>query len=305
MPINPLPPLNSLVAFEATARSGSFTAAGLELNVTQGAISRQIRLLEDYLKQELFSREQRQIQLTTIGRSYYKEVEMALGGLSEATLNVLDSDREDHITVATTSAMASFWLIPRYGDFQNQNPNINIRIITAESRSQIRNSEYDIGLFYSRVPPDDADSIALFSEQVFPVCSPEYLEKFPDCSDHDKLCEARMLNLEIDTKEWMDWREWLTACNLPAKSKRGSSINMTSYPLIIQAALNGQGVALAWSNLVDSYLNSGLLVQPVTDTLATAANFYMISPLGNRPLKPGAEAFRQWLLESATAHISN
>lgn len=295
MRMKPLPPLNSLVAFEAAARYLSFTQAAAELNVTQGAISRQIKHLEDYLGRALFIRDKRSLILTPTGNEYYQSIEPALLSISATTSNIIQWQGEQQVTVMTTNAMASFWLLPRFSEFQAAHPEIDLRILAVDSIRGIRNSEFDIALFYCRTPPQGLDATPLFSETVFPVCSPRYLQQHPEIADPNKISHGTLLSLDI-SEDWVTWSDWFRQTNITPTAGTGRKLNINNYLLVIQAALNGQGLALGWSNLVDDYLASGLLVCPVDLTMKTQSQFYMLQPPQIFRQKKGVECFRKWLV---------
>jgi len=293
MRIKPLPPLKSLVAFEAAARHLSFTQAADELCVTQGAISRQILLLEDYLGRALFIRDKRTLCLTPTGAEYYDRVQESLMLLASATGDIVQWKGKQQVTVVTTNAMASYWLLPRLSSFQDSNPNIDVRILAVDSLSQVHQHEFDIALYYCRTPPKDFQVTPLFSETVFPVCSPAYLARNPEIADAENLHKGTLLSLEA-SEEWVNWQDLFRACDLPLPSDNTRRMNINNYPLVMQAAVNGQGIALAWSILVDDYLNSGVLVAPVEKTLSSTSHFYMLEPQHGSQ-KKGVECFRQWM----------
>lgn len=295
MRIKPLPPLNSLVAFEAAARYLSFTQAAEELNVTQGAISRQIKHLEDYLGRALFIRSKRSLVLTPTGNEYYQSIEPALLSISATTGNIIQWKGDQQVTVFISNAMASFWLFPRFNEFQAANPQVDLRILAVDSIRGVRNSEFDIALFYSRTPPQEFDATPLFSETVFPVCSPSYLQKHPEISDPHQLSNGTLLSLDIN-EDWVTWADWFKQSNITPAVGTGRKLNINNYLLVIQAALNGQGLALGWSNLVDDYLASGLLVCPIDLTMKTQSQFYMLQPPQVSRPKKGVECFRKWLI---------
>lgn len=299
MRIKPLPPLKSLVAFEAAARHLSFTQAAEELCVTQGAISRQILLLEDFLGCPLFIRDKRALSLTATGLEYFERVQESLMLLAGATSEIVQWKGKQRLTVVTTNAMASFWLLPRFNDFQEQHPDIEIRILAVDSLAHLHQYEFDLALFYCRTPPTDMHVTPLFSETVFPVCSPAYLEKHPGLQQAEHLSKGTLLSLEA-SENWVTWQDWFQECGLPPLPEQTRRINMNNYPLVIQAALNGQGIALAWKILVDDYLDSGLLVPPVDQALVTTSQFYMLEPM-TASSKQGVDLFRQWLLTQVSS----
>ena len=276
MRIKPLPPLNSLVAFEAAARHLSFTRAAEEISVTQGAVSRQIRLLEGFLGVQLFARDTRNLRMTSTGAQYYETVRNSLHEISQSTNEILQQSRDEQITVITSYAMASFWLLPRYSEFQEQYPNVDLRIVSVNSFSDVSHFEYDLALFFRAVPPKDLEVTPLFGEKAFPVCSPKYLERNPSLADPNNLAQATLLTLE-ENEDWVRWRDWFEESDLelPDNIRR---IQMNNYPLLIQAALNGQGFALGWERLVDDYLESGLLTRPIAFEVSTTSQFYLMRP---------------------------
>ena len=296
MKIKPLPPLNSLVAFEAASRHLSFTRAAEELSVTQGAVSRQIRQLEEYLGVALFVRDTRNLRMTDSAAHYYETVRTALKEISGATADILQRDNHEQVTVITSYAMASFWLLPRYQEFQAEYPDVDLRIVSVNSFSDAVSFEYDLALFFRATPPHDLESTALFGEKAFPVCSPLYLEKNPLLEDPKNLSQATLLTLE-ESEDWVRWRDWFTQNQLEMGGSN-RRILMNNYPLLIQAALNGQGLALGWERLVDDYLDSGLLVRPVPMELSTTSQFYLMKPKSKRPVKQGAELFSKWLMQA-------
>ncbi|WP_290649961.1 LysR substrate-binding domain-containing protein [Aquisalimonas sp.] len=298
MRIRPLPPLNSLVVFEAVARHLSVTKAADELRVTQGAISRQVRHLEAYLETALFTRKKKRLQLTATGLSYYKTVRPLLLTLSDATAEITQARDDEPITVVTTNAMASFWLLPKYQAFQELYPDINLRILAVDSQQDIHQSEFDLALFYRRELPRTLRSTPLFEEQLFPVCSPTFLARHPELQELSDLSRVKLLSLDVND-EWFGWPDWFAEFGIPYDGKTLQQLNMNNYLLVVQAALNGQGVALAWKHLVDDYLNSGLLVAPFSARFKTPSQFYLLEP--ERRPKPGVDRFRQWLLQTVNS----
>ncbi|KLV06856.1 LysR substrate-binding domain-containing protein [Photobacterium ganghwense] len=295
MKIKPLPPLNSLIAFEASARHLSFTMAADELNVTQGAISRQIRQLEEYLGKAMFTRANRSIHLTPTGLQYYHSISQSLMDIAQVTGDVKKWQGDQKITVATTNAMAALWLLPKVAEFQNDHEDIDLRILASDNILDLRRLDCDIALFYCRTPPAEMKVTTLFSEEVFPVCSPTYLEKIGHPTEHENVFNKTLLYLEESQRDWINWEEWFQSVGLPHYTPR-NRVNINNYPMLLQAAINGQGIALAWGSLVDDYLQSGALVRPVEHVLSTPSNFSMLEPLGRGVIPSSVKLFREWLL---------
>ncbi|MCF7202362.1 LysR substrate-binding domain-containing protein [Pseudomonas oligotrophica] len=295
MKIQPLPPLNSLVAFEAAARNLSFTLAAKELNVTQGAVSRQIRLLEDYLGKSLFERTTREIHLTATGNQYYATVKDSLLQLAQATGEIRHWHGAQQVTVVTSTAMASLWLLPRVAEFQRENEEIDLRIIAYDHVRDFSRLDCDLALYYCRTPPKDMRATPLFTEEVFPVCSPAYLAKHPELHGLRDLAQSTWLWLEDPQSDWIGWPEWFQRLGHKPLEPR-HRININSYSMLIQSALIGQGVALAWSNLVDNHLQTGALVRPIDDCLHTEAQFCLLEPTGRSSNRQSVSRFRNWLM---------
>ncbi|ENW48626.1 hypothetical protein F917_02498 [Acinetobacter baumannii NIPH 67] len=302
MKIKPLPPMNSLIVFEAAARHLSFTKAANELNVTQGAISRQIRQLEEYLGKELFLRVNRNISLTPTGMQYYQTIYSALLDVAKATAEIKKWQGEHQITVATTNAMAALWLLPKVAAFQQNNEGVDLRILTTENISDLHKMDFDLALFYCRIPPAEMRVTTLFPEEVFPVCSPNYLAQFKEDSSPEEIFGKALLYLDDSQKDWITWTEWFEAVNYPVVKPK-NRVNINNYPMLLQAAINGQGVALAWGSLVDDYLQSGALVRPVETVLRTQANFSMLEPADRGVIPSSVKQFRSWLLDQLPGQV--
>lgn len=299
MRIKPLPPLNSLVAFEAAARNLSFTAAAAELCVTQGAVSRHVRQLEDYLGKSLFVRRNRVVELSANGVEYYHTVRASLQDISQATAGILEWRGQRQVTVATTTAMASLWLLPRLPAFQRHHEEVDIRVLASDRAYDLRNPEFDLALLYLPAPPEDMRATPLFVEEVFPVCSPGYRETSGAMDTAEALFSNTLLYLDDGQPGWCDWPSWFRQVGLGAVKPR-HRININNYPMLVQAAINGQGIALAWRHLVDNYLEQGMLVRPVETVLKTSAHFYLLEPLDRGRIKIGVRVFRDWLLDTVT-----
>lgn len=302
MKIKPLPPMNSLIVFEAAARHLSFTKAADELTVTQGAISRQIRQLEEYLGKELFTRSNRNISLTPTGLQYYQTIYSSLLNVAQATAEIKKWQGEHQITVATTNAMAALWLLPKVASFQQNNEGIDLRILTTEDILDLYKMDFDIALFYCRTAPEKMKITTLFPEEVFPVCSPSYLAQFNAESSPEDILGKALLYLDDSQKDWITWAEWFEAVNYPVVKPK-NRVNINNYPMLLQAAINGQGVALAWGSLIDDYLRAGTLIRPVDAVLRTQANFCMLEPAERGIIPSSVKHFRNWLLDQLPVQI--
>lgn len=296
MKFHTLPPLNSLVAFESAARHLSFTLAAQELCVTQGAVSRQVHLLEDYLGKSLFERTTRSMSLSPTGNLYYAVVRESLLQVAGATSEIRHWRGAQQVTIATSTAIAALWLLPRVGEFQRNNEDLDLRIIASDHVKDYTRLDCDLALYYCRTRPQGMHVTPLFTEEVFPVCSPDYLTRHPELQGIEHFTGCTLLRLDDPQSDWIGWSEWFQRLGHTMVEPR-HRININSYSMLLQSAASGQGIALAWSNLVGNYLQTGALVRPVAATLNTDGQFCLLEP-NNRPAtRQGVKRFRSWLLE--------
>ena len=208
---------------------------------------------------------------------------------------MLQAKDDKQITIITSNAMASFWLLPRIPEFQKLHPDIDLRILSVDSMKGLRESEFDVALFYFNQAPSEFEATPLFSETVYPVCSTAYQQQHPAISQAQDLRHGTLLSLDVD-EGWVGWPEWFRESAVAYQAEDYRCLKFNSYPLLIQAALNGHGLALAWEYLVDDYIASGLLVKPLAQQLATHSQFYMLQPHTTYHAKQEVQHFKEWLL---------
>lgn len=209
MQIEPLPPLNTLVAFECVPRYCSFSRAADELNLTQSAISRQIIQLEEMLGCKLFQRAQRKTTLTPRGETYAQQVRKLLGDISQSTAEVMGWNGLPQVTLACTSAMSGLWLSSRLSSLRQLLPDLQIRMKISDSFSDLKSSEFDLAIFYLREPPPGYHVQALFDEVCYPMCSPEFLKRLPPDASAADLLEQTLLIQDDPQREWTGWHDWV------------------------------------------------------------------------------------------------
>jgi len=292
----PLPPLQTLRAFESAARLSSFTRAADELAVTQGAISRQVRQLEERLGATLFLRADRGVRLTASGIRYDAAVREALQGMARATAELTSGRDTRPITVGATSAMASLWLMPRLTGFQRREPELDIRVLASDRDHDRAGDEVDLQIEYARRLLTGTGVRRLFDEDILPVCSPEYLSRRPAPEQPSDLLRETLLDLEDDHPDWMGWGEWFDAAGSGGGSRR-QPVRINNYPALLQAAVAGQGIALGWRHLVDDFLEAGSLIPALATRVRGPGAFFVTSA---HPLKPASPAARlmEWLVAS-------
>lgn len=287
-----LPSLNGLRAFEAAARHLSFTRAASELNVTQTAISHQIKRLEDELGLRLFVRQNRALALTPQARDYLPLVRAAFDDLRLATERLVRKDNGKVLTVSTIASLAAKWLLPRLTAFQEAHPGIDVRITTSMGLVDFRKDDVDAAIRYGRGHWPGVRAEWLMADEVFPVCSPTLLQGDRPLRCPEDLAHHTLLQASGGYDD--DWRLWLTAAGLPVEISRQSSLSFDLMFMTVQAAIDGLGVAVGRTSYVQDDIAKGRLVVPFKMALPTDAGFYLVTPEG-RTDSPKLKAFRQWL----------
>ena len=292
-----LPPMNSLVTFEAAARHLSFTAAGRELLVSREAVSRQIRLLEDHLGVKLFARLYRALELTEAGRELQSVVGESLENIARTAASLQRAGRPSKIAVTATIAIASFWLTPRLPGFRAAHPDTGIRVIVSDAPVALVAESFDVGLRYGDGNWPGHKATRLFDVHSYPVCSPGYLKDAAPIEAPADLLEHTLLNLDGTAHSLEDWDWWLVESGvyMPASYR---TLGFDSYANVIQAALDGQGIALGYSGIVDDLVLRGDLVRPTGSALGKGCAVYLIVPTGVS-LAPMAQDFFDWVLAEA------
>lgn len=288
-----LPSLNGLRAFEAAARHLSFTLAASELNVTQTAISHQIRRLEEELGIRLFIRQNRALALTPEARDYLPGVRAAFNDLRLATDRLLRKEDDKVLTVSTLASLAAKWLLPRLTDFQEQHPGIDVRITTSTSLVDFQRDNVDAAIRYGRGQWPGVRADWLMADELFPVCSPSLLRGDKPLRRPEDLRNHPLLHTSNANSD--DWRLWLTAAGLPADIARQPGITFDMIFMTIQAAIDGIGVAMGRTSYVQDDIAKGRLVVPFKIALPADAGFYLVAPEGRREV-PKLSAFRQWIV---------
>lgn len=302
-----LPPLESLRAFEAAARHLSFTRAADELFVTQSAVSKQVIALESALAgpqsgvpggqgpTRLFERRTRALALTTAGERLLRATSLAFAELRAAATELRGGD-EPTVTLATTQAFASFWLIPRLADFRRRHPGIDIRISADTRVVDLERGRFDAAVRYLQERNAPASALRLFGDTVLPVASPGYLKKSGrSLAKPADLVQHVLLVYEDEEQRrpWLSWPVWLEMAGV-ADLRPIGSVAFNQYEPAIRAAVDGQGVALATLALVADLLREGKLVAPLPQRFANPRAYYLL--LAERAAaNPAVEPFRQWL----------
>ena len=288
-----LPPLNSLKVFEAAARHLSFTRAAEELFVTQAAVSHQIKALEEFLGLKLFRRRNRSLLLTEEGQGYFSDIKDIFGSIAEATDKLLERTEKGALTISLPPSFAIQWLVPRLSDFNQKEPDIDVRIKAVDLDEGSLTDDVDVAIYYGRGHWPGLRTDLLYQEYLIPLCSPNLLlgskplEKLADLANHTLL---------HDTSRHY-WKQF-------AKDHGLESVNVNHGPIfshttmVLQAAIHGQGIALGNNVLAKPEMDAGRLIAPFDEILMTPNAFYVVCDEKQADMGRIA-TFRDWMLKTA------
>jgi LysR family glycine cleavage system transcriptional activator len=289
-----LPSLSLLSAFEAAARTGSITAAARELNLTQSAVSRQIKALEEQLKVELFVRERQTIHLTTAGEAYASEVREALHKISTASLNLRANPSGGTLNLAILPTFGTRWLAPRLPTFLASNPGITINLATRLSFFDFRFEPMDAAIHFGQAVWPGAEMMFLRSEVVIPACSPDIKRRY-EFAKPDDLKKVPLLHISTRANAWDHW--FSINGGQPGGMHR---MVFDQFATAAQATMAGVGAALLPEFLIQEELASGKLVRALDLPMESAEGYYLVWPIA-RAAHPPLVAFRNWLITEAVS----
>ncbi|MGX9148219.1 LysR substrate-binding domain-containing protein [Mesorhizobium sp. 128a] len=290
-----LPSLTALAVFEASARHLSFKLAASELNVTPGAVSRQIKAIEEELGVPLFVRLGTGVMLTGAGEELYAVLANGFSKASEVVRTVKRGDRSKNVTVACSDAFASMWLIPRMPYFWTSYPEIAVDHLISDNARDYRRAEVDLRIRYGFGSWPDETAELLFDDVIYPVCGPAFAQVHRDATA-ESLPELPLLHVNWVDPDWPDWDEVLRRAGIPHGVPRGRRFG--KFFVTLQAAQADQGVAVGWHRFVRPLIEDGRLVK-ITDLEVPAPGGYYLSWNDNRTLSPAAKLFREWLVKMA------
>jgi DNA-binding transcriptional LysR family regulator len=294
-----LPSLDFLRGFEAAGRRLSFTLAAQELFVTQSALSRQIKALEDALGFALFERRHRALALTAAGAAFHRDVTEALEALAAAADRIRGAQRTPGLTLSTTVSFASLWVIPRLATFRARRPDVEVYVSADDRIVDLARGDVDIAVRYlpdSGAPPN---ATRLFGERMTPVASPNIASGTTSLRSPADLKHYVLLHLDDPEGRtpWLDWRSWLVSNGQPGLKPAGV-LRFRIYDQVVQAAVGGQGVALGRLPMVAEHLRDGRLVAPFAKKYETARGYFaLVAPRAAE--REDVAAFMQWLAEEA------
>jgi DNA-binding transcriptional LysR family regulator len=295
-----LPPLDFLRGFEAAGRRLSFTRAADELFLTQSALSRQVKALEDALGVALFARGHKSLTLTPAGATFHAQVTEHLRALAQAADSIKDAQRAPGLTVSTSVSFASLWLIPRLSEFRAQQPSVEVYVSANDRVVDLARGDVDVAVRYLADAGAPPGSLRLFGERMLPVASPTLVKrtgvplKRPQDLAHHVLIH---LDDPHGSTPWLNWPAWLAA-NALADLKPAGSMRFSLYDQVIQATLGAQGVALGRIPLIAELLQDGRLIAPFPKRYDSPRGYFIIvAP--HAVNRADVEAFVSWLASQA------
>ena len=288
-----LPSLTSLAVFEATARHTSFSRAAEEMNVTRGAISRQIKGLEDELGFKLFIRGKNGVQLTAAAQDLFAEISTSFSRWSE-TIRIVKSDKpEESVTLACTEAFATLWLMPRMVDFSRRFPEITIHYLIPDKPSDFRGAEVDLSIRPSTGSWPNESSERLYEDTIYPVCGLAFADEHRDSETSD-LWQLPLLHLDWTNPNWPRWQDFFQEKSIIYQGLRGQ--RFAKYTVLLAAAEANCGLALGWDAMVRPLIDQGRIVRFSRLSLTDPIGF-CLAWSDRKPLSRAARVFQAWLRE--------
>lgn len=287
------PPLNAIRTFEAAGRNLSFTLAAKELNVTPGAVSRQIKLLEEHVEIRLFERANREVRLTPAGQDYLDVVTETFAALNQATTRLVQNRASRPLRLVATMTFALRWLVPRLISFYSSHANRDIQLTTSLKPLDFRTDDVDLAVRLGRGDWPNLVSHFLFSSDLVPVCSPKLVAGHPMRNAED----LRRHTLLHSTARPRNWSTWLKGAGLGGCND-SQGVYFESSSLALEAAVEGMGIAIGQTRLVAEDLAAGRLMTPFDIVVREDDGFYLLHTIDgghNKTLRQ----FRDWMLREA------
>lgn len=292
--------LRSLRLIEAVGRCGSFSTAALELGMTQPAVSQQVAQLEKLLGVILFERRHRGVLATRHGQMLHATTSDVLAQLYSTMESIHDSHSRKTLTILTDYGFAANWLLPRLSDFEEKFPEFDVSLLTTQARRDAkidhRNTPHDVSILFGEDPhAHGVSSICLFQEEIVPICSALYFKAAGPFHEPQDLLSAKLLHLSGPDHQWFTWADWFGAIDssLPLKSFQKNGLFFGNYPLLLQAVLQNQGIALGWRPLIDDLIKTGQIVSLSNKSIKSQRGYFIAT---DSKKKRHVDSFIQWVL---------
>ncbi|MDR6101526.1 DNA-binding transcriptional LysR family regulator [Agrobacterium larrymoorei] len=282
-----LPPLEALVVFEAASRLGSFSRAGIELGLTQSAVSRQIGKLEAFIGSKLFERVPTGVRLTTVGENYSIDVSRLILDIASVTDGVRSWTGASQITIACSRGIADQWFMPRLKKLKNDITGLELRLRVTDDVAHLRLDEFDLAIFYRKERPIGVWLSELGQEEVVPVSGAGALTL-------EEQKAPVLISIEDSMREWQDWGDWWRSSKM-SPPQDAVHWKLGDYGLCVAAASQSLGTTLGWTWLIRDQLDSGILVPVHSHTMRSEGRFYLMRPADRHQRKIVREV-ADWLI---------
>lgn len=290
-PFKNLPPLETLIFFEAVGRNGSFTRAARELHLTQSAVSKQIRRLEEATALQMFERHARLVRPTAAGKAFLQDVAAILHGLQRSLQRIQRLQDERTVTVVCTQAVAHYWLFRRIVEFNRVHPEVTVKIASTNKIDTAQCVEHDFGILYGDGEWKELESVRLFDEVIYPVARADF--PVPAIARPADLLTLPLI--ELDTSGWdcMNWEDWLASFSVAYRPMARTMI-VDQLTLALDGAIQGIGIALGWDFMVRDLVETGVLKTVGASKLTSGKADFLVHSR-SRPLSPASIKFRDWM----------
>ncbi|MBM7067928.1 LysR family transcriptional regulator [Actibacterium sp. 188UL27-1] len=295
-----LPPLSRLKPFEAAARHESFSRAAAELGMTQTAISKQIALLEHELGTALFERRNRAVFLTDAGRRLGRVVSAALAEIVAEVARLSGQRRAGEVILHCQLCEAFYWLMPRLARFHGRHPDVELRVISTLKPLTETTEQFDVAIQTTGRPSGTARLVGTASDDIFPVCAPSLIQGHAWPLPVTDLAAFPLLSHMVVPQDWMEWQDWFIAVGAVLPPAHPRLVAMDSYPLALQAAVAGQGIALGWQRTTEGMIAEEKLIRPCAEYVSRPTELSIYRSTA-RDRHPDTEKLLSWISDELSA----
>jgi len=289
-----LPSPQALITFEAAGRLSSFTKAAEELNVSQAAVSLAVKRLEESMGVTLFRREHRRISLTEAGSRLFQDVTIGLDHIARSVEGIRRDHAPGAVTFSVSTAFAGFWLLPRLTRLKEKLPDLDLRVQTTDRDVDLVAEGLTMGIRRGDGDFPAYETIKLAEEEIVAVCSPRYLKEEGPITSAEDVLKHRLIHLDEPYRPRPSWAEWAAGMGLSKPAVPREGVHLNDYALVLQAALEGDGIALGFRHVTKEMVKAGRLVEPIDAPFVTGQAFWLVWPKG-AGFSEAAQAFKEFV----------
>lgn len=289
-----VPSPQALITFEAAGRLSSFTKAAVELNVSQAAVSLAVKRLEDTMGVTLFRREHRRISLTEAGNRLFQDVTIGLDHIARSVEGIRRDHTPGAVTFSVSTAFAGFWILPRLTRLKEKLPDLDLRVQTTDRDVDLVAEGLTMGIRRGDGSFPAYETIRVAEEEIVAVCSPRYLKEEGPISSAEDVLKHRLIHLDEPYRPRPSWAEWAAGMGLSKPAVPREGVHLNDYALVLQAALEGDGIALGFRHVTRGLVRAGRLVEPIDAPFVTGQAFWLVWPKG-AGFSEAAQAFKDFI----------